>query len=35
MREIAQKPDDLRRDLFQEAATDMRVHPAIVFRPIQ
>lgn len=35
MRKIAQKPDDLRRDLFQETAADMRVHPAIIFRPIQ
>jgi hypothetical protein len=29
MREIAQGPDDLRRDLFQETAAAMRVHPAI------
>jgi hypothetical protein len=29
MREIAQEPDELRRDLFQETAVAMQVHPAI------
>lgn len=29
MREIAQKPDEVRRDLFQETAAALRVHPAI------
>lgn len=30
MHEIAQKTDKLRRDLFQETAAAMRVHPAII-----
>jgi hypothetical protein len=29
MRDIAQETDELRRDLFQETAAAMRVHPAI------